>query len=194
MLTFTKPKSAKASEMQREMQREGQALLFASFRPSEAALTGEPWAASASMYRNILAWYLSASGLSSSAVAAYLDISVSRANALANNARHALFRSPWSIKMMSRAARSEGVSAEDLPRHLFHARRTEMHAAEHALAVCLPCDLHVVSGALRLGRMAYQANYAALEGGRCNCRLCQSADWDSSPYWEDAAVSVDGES
>lgn len=189
MLPFTKPTTAKAGEMQRG----GADLLFASFRCDESALTGEPLTTRKSTYRNILAWYLSAAGLASSAVAAYLDISVSRANALANTTRTALYRSPWSIRMMRSAARAEGIESLGMAKHLFQVRRMEMHAAEHALAVCTPSDLLVVSGALRLGRGAYATELASFEGQRCACRLCKSIARDLSPYWEDATENSEAQ-
>ncbi len=137
-------------------------------------------------YRNILAWYLRASGMTGTEIGEFLGMSSSRANQIAQRIQ-SRFLSPWNIASMVASAKSDGIPpGRELDAHLLMATRFEMWAAEDALARCSQQDIYAVSAALRIGRERYASAYEAVAGATCACRLCGTlADnrRDTKPYW-----------
>lgn len=186
MLEFHEPTLARSKEIAADLP-----LLFPRYPFGGVSGLRDKLKVTATTYRNLVAWYLKAAGLSGAAVGDYLSISASRANGLASRSRKALFSSPWTKESMQFIAEQESLSDEAMAAHRLAAMRIEMMAAEQALDKCSHnADLRVVSGALRMGRAAYSSAYDTVAGTKCTCRMCSIAPNKSlGPYWLDYGES-----
>lgn len=152
---------------------------------------------SPTMYRNIIAWYLKAAGLTGREIGEFLSISASRANQIALRTQKQIFKEYGSIANMGLLTKPEKqeLEGEILAAHMFRGVRREMIAAEYALDRCIEQDLFVSSGALRIGRERYMAAYDKVAGTRCPCRYCTIfTKEDMGPYWtKDSEGKADDE-
>lgn len=152
-------------------------------------------------YRNVIAWYLKAAGLSGPEVGNFLSLSASRANHLALRSRDQIFRYVSNRDSMQAIAdqspklykREPEVPESFVVAHMLRASRNEMIVAEYVLSnLCMSSDSFVVSAALRLGRKTYLASYEALGGLKCPCRWCNQGVGGASlgSYWEESKEGV----
>lgn len=141
---------------------------------------------SPTMYRNIIAWYLKAAGLTGKEIGDFLSISASRANQIALRTQKQIFDTHGTISNMEILAKSEKLDGEIKAAHMLRGMRQEMIAAEYALFRCIQQDSFVVSGALRIGRERYSAAYDKVAGTRCPCRYCAIfKNEEQGPYWSE---------
>lgn len=141
---------------------------------------------SPTMYRNVIAWYLKAAGLTGREIGEYLSISASRASQIALRTQKQIFSSHGSIANMEMLARTEKLEGELLAAHMLQGMRREMMAAEYAIDRCFEQDMFVVSGALRIGRERYSAAYDKVAGTRCPCRYCAIFKHEElGTYWSE---------
>lgn len=136
-------------------------------------------------WRNLIAWYLKAAGISTDEIATHLSLSQSRVNSLATKARKQFFDFPWSVQVAKFSAKRDELHAQQAAAHVLRARRAEMQMAEHCLYLSSKSDLFVVSASLELGRRAYETALAATAGERCSCHLCRFPHITLEPYWKD---------
>lgn len=138
------------------------------------------------MYRNVIAWYLKAAGLTGREIGEFLSISPSRANQIALRTQKQIFSSHGNIANMEMLAKSEKLEGEILAAHMLRGMRREMMAAEYALDRCFEQDSFVVSGALRIGRERYSKAYEKVAGTRCVCRYCAIFKHEElGAYWSE---------
>lgn len=175
-LVFVEPKFS--GYIQKEYDRECKDLIF----PIRQENSNLRWSAkkSPTLYRNIIAWYLKAAGLTGREVGEFLSISSSRASQLAARTRAQIFRTFFDMT-------GGELAGEILEVHLLRGTRIEMIAAECALSkFCSEQNIHAVSAALRIGREQYLASYEKISGIKCSCRLCALFDHENlGPYWTD---------
>ena len=183
LLQFSVPSSARIKEDVLS-----QDLLFPRYGDGARGFKHGKLTDSPSMYRNVIAWYLKAAGLTTATIASHLSISPSRVNALALRTRKQLY-SGITVALMEWTGKEKKLSPEELPVHMFVAMKDEMWAAEHALFFC-KTDVRVVSGALRLGRAAYLAAMESIVGLKCSCDLCKLQSSDFTPYWVEESEST----
>lgn len=140
---------------------------------------------SASTYRNLMAWYLRAAGLSGQEIGQFLSISPSRANQVAHRAQVQACDSALCISRMRSYAAATDITGDILQAHMLRAMQHEMAAAEYCLSSALPQDTYAISGALRIGRQRYLDAYAGIQGLKCPCPLCTGFRQESlAPYWD----------
>lgn len=143
---------------------------------------------SPTLYRNIIAWYLKAAGLTGREIGDFLSISTSRANQLALRTQKHIFDAPWNITNMALLSKSAGMelTGDVLDAHLLRGVRREMIAAEYSFDQCIEQDTYAISAALRLGRKHYVDRCDRLAGIMCPCRWCRCAVFANDnldPYW-----------
>lgn len=180
-LAFIEPKTARIKE-----RNAGEELLFPQYPDSLNLWALKRPQKSPTTYRNIIAWYLKAAGLTGKEIGSFLSISASRANQLALRTRKQVGHIPWGITDMQTLAKSANVDGQYLAAHLLRGTRHDMITAEFCLDRCIDQDPFVVSGALRLGRAAYASAYEKLAGIVCPCRWCTGPGMEPSlaPYWK----------
>lgn len=194
-LEFRKP------AMARNLERRGHdvdKLLVASFPVNEDYWQRWPFKrpkAGETTYRNVVAWYLIAAGLSGQEAGDFLSISASRASFLARRSRNQIFNYASNREHMREIAErlpsfrreQPEVPDEFFAAHMLRAARNEMIVAEYVLSIyCGQSDLFVISGALRRGRASYMAAYEALAGLKCPCMWCNRFVDGAplGPYWD----------
>lgn len=139
---------------------------------------------SPTLYRNVMAWYLKAAGLTGREIGDFLSISASRANQIALRTQKQIFDAPWNIAYMTMLSKSAGLEGEVLAAHVLRGVRREMIAAEFLLDRCIEQDTYAISAALRLGRKQYAVAYDKVAGVTCPCRWCvMFANESLGPYW-----------
>ena len=183
-LEFVEPKLASSIE-----RKGGEELLLPKYPTEVYSWQVKRPKKSPTLYRNIIAWYLKAAGLTGREIGDFLSISASRANQLALRTQKQIFDAPWNIANMTMLSKNAGVelTGELLDAHLLRGVRREMIAAEYSLDRCIEQDTYAISAALRLGRKQYVAAYDKVAGTRCPCRWCSCAVFANEslgPYWE----------
>lgn len=180
-LEFVEPKLARNVERER-----GEELLFPWRTTDVYAWTIKRPKTSPTLYRNIIAWYLKAAGLTGREIGDFLSISASRANQLALRTQMQIFDASGNIANMMILSKSENLKGELLAAHVLRGVRREMIAAEYSLDRCIEQDIYVISAALRIARKQYVAAYDKVVGIKCSCRYCAIfANEGLGPYWID---------
>ena len=180
-LEFREPVLARKSEREK-----GEDIIMPSFPADFHLWNLKKPKESPTIYRNIIAWYLKAAGLTGKEIGDFLSISASRANQLALRTQKQIFDTYGSIANMEMLAKSERLDGEIKAAHMLRGMRQEMIACEYALFRCIEQDLFVVSAALRIGRERYSAAYKKVAGTRCPCRYCAIfKNEEQVPYWSE---------
>lgn len=182
-LEFVEPKLASNIE-----RKGGDELLFPRYPTDAYSWQVKKPKKTPTLYRNIIAWYLKAAGLTGREIGDFLSISASRANQLALRTQKQIFDAPWNIANLTMLSKSAGMelTGELLAAHLLRGVRREMIAAEYSLDRCSEQDTYAISAALRLGRKQYVVAYDRIAGIKCPCRWCAMlAHENLQPYWID---------
>ena len=118
------------------------------------------WKNMPSAYRNIVAWYLRAAGVSFKKIGVFLSLSSTRVSTLVTKVRQLVYSKnrirQWDIE---NAGAKESLSAEAFKNHALKQWHKEMVDAEYILSnlslLEIEGDHFVISEALRLGRKVY---------------------------------------